>query len=77
MGKTTLKTFALHYKIRYVGVAKLVKRKTKDVYFLPFNNLCDSTNNYILPQLLDVKRKKRIEKKPAKISKSKFDLNSY
>ena len=77
MGETTLKIFALHYNIRCVVVAKSAKSKNtmSSPYHVIMFGILLITGFASILQMSEGENSLR--KNEAKISKSKFDLNSY
>ena len=77
MGETTLKTFALHYQILWVEVANLVKKQIK--MFNPYHAIMFGilliTGSASIFQMSE--GEKGLTKNQTKISRPKFDLNSY
>ena len=77
MGETTLKIFALNYNIRCVVVANFSKRIIK--IFTPYHVIMFGilliTGFASILQMSEGEN--GLRKIQAKISKSKFDLNSY
>ena len=77
MGETTLKTFALHYQILWVEVANLVKTQIK--MFTPYHAIMFGilliTGSASIFQMSE--GEKGLTKNQTKISRPKFDLNSY
>ena len=77
MGETTLKIFALHYNIRCVVIANFFESKI--TMFSPYHVIMFGilliTGFASILQMSEGEN--GLRKNQAKISKSKFDLNSY
>ena len=77
MGETTLKTFALHYQILWVVVANLVHANHEmfTLYHAIMFGILLITGSASIFQMSE--GEKGLTKSQTKISKPKFDLNSY
>ena len=71
MGETSLKTFALHYNIRCVGVANLILKQIKNAYSIPCHHAWNFPNNRFCINSSIVRRRKRIKRKSNKDFKNK------